>query len=226
MFCKTKRLLDFCFLLYLNILFSGVDLQRLTPLLRNICVWIWERSWRRHRWGGGMLRVWVHDRASHYQQHRSSWDLIIHCSHCLHHNNPQLVARWGFPVLECVHVWMGRGQQNQRISTVERKLKKREQKTKGLVYWFKHWLIDLQVTANVKGPSHRTSLPPSQPPTQPSSLCCSACLCQCSQKNLSPFPSLFCSVSFPTITPLSCPLHPFSWNSWFHHRTGLISPTL
>lgn len=35
---KTKRLLDFCFLLYLNILFSVVDLQRLTPLLRNIYV--------------------------------------------------------------------------------------------------------------------------------------------------------------------------------------------
>lgn len=129
-------------------------------------------------------------------------------------------------VCMCERSTMGRGQQNQRISTVERKLRKREQKTKGLVYWFKHWLIDLQVTVNVKGPSHRTSLPPSYPPTQPSSLCCPACLCQCSQKNLSPFPSLFCSVSFPTITPLSCPLHPFSWNSWFHHRTGLISPTL
>lgn len=30
-----KRLLDFCFLLYLNILFSVVDLLWLTPLLRN-----------------------------------------------------------------------------------------------------------------------------------------------------------------------------------------------
>lgn len=33
---------------------------------------------------------------------RSSWDLIIHCSHCLHYNNPQLVVPWGF--LDCVHV--------------------------------------------------------------------------------------------------------------------------
>lgn len=41
----------------------------------------------------------------HHQQQRSSWDLIIHCSRCLHHNKPQLVARWGLPVLECVHVW-------------------------------------------------------------------------------------------------------------------------
>lgn len=75
----------------------------------------------------------------------------------------------------CERSTMGRGQQNQRISTVERKLKKREQKTKGLVYWFKHWLIDLQVTANVKGPSHRTSLPPSHPPSHPRSVALPVC---------------------------------------------------
>lgn len=66
-------------------------------------------------------------------------------------------------VCMCERSIMGRVQQIQQISTVERKLKKREQKTKGSVDWFKRWLIDLQVTANVKGPSYGPSLPPTRP---------------------------------------------------------------
>lgn len=72
-------------------------------------VWIWERRWKRQCWGGwgGWGGCWGFEFMTgyHHQQHRSSWDLIIHCSRCLHHNKPQLVARWGLPVLARVHVW-------------------------------------------------------------------------------------------------------------------------
>lgn len=49
---ETKRLLDFCFLLYLNVLFSVVDFQRLTPLLRNIRPCESERGAERGGVGG------------------------------------------------------------------------------------------------------------------------------------------------------------------------------
>lgn len=139
-----------------------------------MCVWIWERSWRRQHWGGGMLRVWVHDRVSHYQQHRPSWDLIIYCSHCLH-QQPPTGRTLGLPVLECVHVWKGHygksATKSVNINSWE-KIKGGE----GGFDWFKRWLNELQVTANVKGPSYRPSLPPSHPATHPAIFALLLCL--------------------------------------------------
>lgn len=87
-------------------------------------------------------------------------------------------------------------------------------KTKSrLVDRFRRWLIDLQVTGNVRGPSPRPSLPPTHPPSQAATQAAIF--------------ALLLSLSVPVLSENSFTFSLFVLLRLFsHHSTTLPSPPL